>query len=353
MNIDVHQHLWAPPLIEALRGRRTPPRLSGWTLELPGGPDYAVSPEDHDVDARAGQAADDELGLALVSLSSPLGIESLPPSEAGELIDAHHEGCAALPPPFRAWAAANVVEPDPAALINALDAGCVGLQLPATALQDTRSYAHLAELLRLLEDKQRPLLIHPGPAPSRAAPTPHWWPALVSYVQQMHAAWFAFRVDGRPRFPGLRVCFAMLAGSRPAARGALRGAGASEQPRRPRRLPRRLLLRNAGDRCHRARARHRRSRQRLRSSLRQPVAPDLGDAALHAMRSANPARLLDLEEVSHEPALATGAQPDPAELEALVNSLAGEPERWRGASRSPLVSASTSRSTATTTSNCG
>ena len=38
---------------------------------------------------------------------------------------------------------------------------------------------------------------------------------MVSYVQQMHAAWFAFRVHGRPRHPRLRVCFAMLAGLAP------------------------------------------------------------------------------------------------------------------------------------------
>src|SRR5579884_2768417 len=80
--VDVHQHLWPPELIDALRARRTPPRLRGWTLELAGEPDYAVDPAAHDLEARVAQARLDGLGLALVSLSSPLGIETLPPDEA-------------------------------------------------------------------------------------------------------------------------------------------------------------------------------------------------------------------------------------------------------------------------------
>src|SRR5207253_2939838 len=50
---------------------------------------------------------------------------------------------------------------------------------------------------------------------------------LVPYVQQMHQAWFAFRTYGRPCHPGLRVCFAILAGLAPlhGERAAARGAG--------------------------------------------------------------------------------------------------------------------------------
>src|SRR5689334_20911332 len=98
--IDVHQHLWPPTLIEALRARRRPPRLRGWTLELEGEPDYRVDPWDHDVDLRLEQAIGDGLGRALISLSSPLGIELLPADEADELLDAYHEGVLALGEPF-------------------------------------------------------------------------------------------------------------------------------------------------------------------------------------------------------------------------------------------------------------
>ena len=90
--VDVHQHVWPDTLIEALRARGTAPRLRGWTLELAGEPDYEVDPRAHDVDERAALARADGLDLALVSLSSPLGIESLPAHEATELIAAYHEG---------------------------------------------------------------------------------------------------------------------------------------------------------------------------------------------------------------------------------------------------------------------
>ena len=31
-SVDVHQHLWTPSLVAALRARREPPFLDGWTL---------------------------------------------------------------------------------------------------------------------------------------------------------------------------------------------------------------------------------------------------------------------------------------------------------------------------------
>ena len=220
--VDVHQHVWPEPLIEALRARRTPPRMRGWTLELAGEPDYEVDPRAHDPDERAAVARADGLDLALVSLSSPLGIESLAPHEATELITAYHEGALALPEPFGAWAAACLTDVDAGALSRELERGFVGLQLPATSLLDGAGYENAGPLLEVLEEAGLPLLVHPGPVadrgetrPERPANQPPWWPAVVTYVQQMHAAWFAFRVHGRPRHPRLRVCFAMLAGLAP------------------------------------------------------------------------------------------------------------------------------------------
>lgn len=212
--VDVHQHLWPPELIKALRCRHTPPLLDDWTLRLEGEPDFVVNPHDHDVATRAATAATDGTDVVLVSLSSPLGIESLPPDESAPLLAAYHEGVQALPEPFAAWAAAGLVDPDPAALERELDRGCVGLQLPATALADAAGYARCAPLLDVLARRGQPLFVHPGPATAKPG-VPAWWPALVSYAQQMHAAWYAFRVFGRPAYPRLRVCFAMLAGLGP------------------------------------------------------------------------------------------------------------------------------------------
>lgn len=297
MTIDVHQHLWPRPLLTELRRRTRPPRVRGWTLELDGEPDYDIDPRDHDVDLRAAIAADDGLELALVSLSCPLGIESLPPAEARELLAAYHEGALALPRPFGAWAAACVTDVDPAALRRELDRGFVGLQLPASALLDRDGYERAGALLEALEDRGRPLLIHPGPAPPGPAGIPAWWPAIVSYVQQMHAAWYAFRAHGRPRHRRLRACFAMLAGLAPlhgerfAARAGQRSVvdpGAF------------LELSSYGTRAIDATIRVLGIDALVNGSDRpyaRPVAPDLGAAALAALRTANPHRLLDLPEV--------------------------------------------------------
>ena len=53
LTVDVHQHLWPAPFLEALRARRTAPRLVGWELRLAGERAFAVAPADHDPDLRA------------------------------------------------------------------------------------------------------------------------------------------------------------------------------------------------------------------------------------------------------------------------------------------------------------
>ncbi len=223
MRIDVHQHLWTARFVEALRERTAPPLLDGWTLILDGEPDYPVDPRDHDVPHRLQLNRLDRLDRALVSLSSPLGIELLPAAEAAPLLEAYHLGVLALPEGFGAWAAACVTEPDPAALGAWLDAGCVGLQLPATALADRAGFARCEPLLRVLEQRGKPLFVHPGHATSRD--TPAWWAANVDYVQQMHTAYHAFAAFGRVAHPELKVCFAMLCGLAPLhrERAAARG----------------------------------------------------------------------------------------------------------------------------------
>jgi hypothetical protein len=309
--VDVHQHLWPVELIEALRARRTPPRLRGWTLELAGEPEYVVDPADHDVEARAAQAADDGLDLALVSLSSPLGIETLPPDEAEELLAAYHDGVLALPAPFGGWAAACLTEIDPPALNRRLEQGFVGLQLPATELLDVAGYDRVGSLLDVLEAADRPLLIHPGLAggvgPGTVAggvgprtvarSAPPWWPALVPYVQQMHAAWFAFRAYGRPRHPELRVCFAILAGLAPlhGERFAARAGGRS--PVDPGVF---LDVSSYGTRAVDATIRVLGIDVLVNGSDRpyaDPVRLDLGAAATNAVRGTNARRLLYPKEV--------------------------------------------------------
>jgi 6-methylsalicylate decarboxylase len=302
--VDVHQHVWPEALIEALQARRDPPRLRGWTLQLAGEPDSEIDPAWHDVEARAAQAREDGLDLALVSLSSPLGIEFLAPDEAEGLLEAYHDGVLALPAPFGGWAAACLSEVDPAALATELGRGFLGLQLPATALLDAAGYDRAACLLEVLEEQGRPLLIHPGPADGGASGDPGWWPAIVSYVQQMHAAWFAFRVHGRLRHPRLRVCFAMLAGLAPlhgerfAARTGDRNVVDGDVF---------LDISSYGTRAVDATIRVLGVDALVNGSDRpyaEPPELELGAAAARALRTVNPLRLLYPKEVSHGMAIA-------------------------------------------------
>ncbi len=312
MRVDVHQHLWTAPFTAALRARRSAPRMTGWTLHLDGESDYDVRPEDHDADRRAALARADGLDLALVSLSSPLGIEWLPPRDALPLLDAYHDGALALPAPFGVWAAPCLSEIDPRHLDEQLGRGCVGLQLPATALPDAAGWARSAPLLHLLERRDRPLFVHPGAAPPAAADVPGWWPAVVPYVQQMHAAWFAFRAFGRPRHPDLRVCFTALAGLAPlhGERLAARGGGrnvvdpnafletSSYGPRAVDAVVRAVgidVLVHGSDRPYAS-----------------PTDPQLGDAAAYALDTANPTRLLTRQETADDLGRPSGPHADQA-----------------------------------------
>ncbi|MEV8568104.1 amidohydrolase [Streptomyces sp. NPDC051322] len=293
MSTDVHQHLWPPAFTGLLRTRTTAPYLDGWTLHLHGEPPYPVDPADHDIAARTALVRADGLGLALVSLSSPLGIEYLPADEAAPLLSAFHEGALALPAPFGVWASAHLRTPDPEALTRDLGRGCVGLQLPATALLDEAGWTRCAPLIDAVARAGKPLFVHPGAAPPAAPGAPPWWPALVPYVQQLHAAWFAFRAFGRRAHPTLRVCFAALAGLAPlhgerlAARGGGRGT-----------VDRDVFYDTSsyGTRAVDALARAVGIDAIVAGSDRPyapPTVPDLGaDAAVHALRTANPARLL-------------------------------------------------------------
>jgi predicted TIM-barrel fold metal-dependent hydrolase len=245
--VDVHQHLLGEPLVEALARRTAAPRLigrrEGWTFRVAAEPDSILATEATDVELRRADLEADGIDRALVALSTALGIEWLAPDEARELIEAHHQGLEGLPVEFRGWGAVPLAGPelDPGAGDAALDRGCVGITLPATALATPAGVERLAPLLARLEERDAPLFVHPGPvvdpaggpaaiavlagraapaAPGRTAASahtrlPHWWPALTDYVAQMQAAWFAFLHAGRPAHPRLRVLFAMLAGGAP------------------------------------------------------------------------------------------------------------------------------------------
>ncbi len=297
-------------MLAELARRGGAPRLrrerEGWVVEVPGEPDSAVELADHDPDRRVDVLRADGLDRAYVALSCPLGIEALPPDDARPLLDAWHEGAAALPAEFGAWAAPSVSEPDPAHLGRLLDRGFVGACLPAEALVSAAGFDRCGSLLGLLEARGAPLLVHPGPGPDtlRAPPVgaatagvPSWWPAVTRYVAAMNAAWHAFARFGRPSHPQLRVCFAMLAGLGPLHRERLLARGG-----RPAADPDVFLDTSSyGPRAVDAIIREL-GVDALAYGSDRPVTPGqeltLGEAVHLALRARNPARLLSLAEVT-------------------------------------------------------
>lgn len=293
---DVHQHLWPEELVDRLRARSRAPYLRGWTLHTDGEPPYDVDPAGHDVASRVAADTDAGVTTACLSLSAPLGIEHLPRPEAQPLIGAWHRGVAALPDHFRAWASVPAEGADVAALGRLLASErIVGLQLPATDLATPFAWERAARLLLAAELADKPVFVHPGPEPARvlAGRLPEWWAPVVGYTAQMQAAWWGWHaVGGRVLFPRLKVLFGAGAGLAPvqSERHALRGGGRTT-------IDPAVFVDTSGTgpRALEAVVRVLGIDALVLGSDRpygDPLADFLGDAALHAVRVTNPARLL-------------------------------------------------------------
>jgi hypothetical protein len=224
MRVDVHQHLWTEPLLQALETRARLPfarrDLGIGTIHLAGERASAVDLASERPERRAALLSRDGVDRAVIALSSPLGIEALPRAEAQALIDAHLDGVEALGEQFGAWGPLALDGLCAADVDAVLARGCVGVSLPAGALAPPSSVALLNPVLARLEHLGAPLFIHPGPGRGSKADAcsladPLWWPALTGYVAQMQAAWLAFGALARRAHPRLRVVFAMLAGGAP------------------------------------------------------------------------------------------------------------------------------------------
>ncbi|MGA2166160.1 MAG: amidohydrolase, partial [Solirubrobacteraceae bacterium] len=201
MQIDIHQHIWTDPLLDALAARRTLPfvrRSNGLTvLHSAGEQPYMIDREAESPHHRVSLVDGDGLDLAVVALSSAIGVEALPREEADELIDAHLEGVLALPSWFAAWGPIALDDQDPDDVDRLLARDCIGVCLPAGALAGPGALALSAPLLERIEARGAPLFVHPGPAPGlRAAEAslsePLCGRSLTDYVAQMQAAWLTF-----------------------------------------------------------------------------------------------------------------------------------------------------------------
>jgi hypothetical protein len=109
---------------------------------------------------------------------------------------------------------------------------------------------------------------------------------------QLHAAWGAWAAGGRERFPRLPVCFAALAGLGPLHGERYRARGGHGAPVDPLTF---VETSSYGTQAVDAVVRALGIDVVCHGSDRPYAAPELpalGDAAIHAIRSANPCRLL-------------------------------------------------------------
>jgi hypothetical protein len=224
MTLDLHQHVWTAPLLDALAKRQHLPfvrRSDGLTVlhcggELP----YVIDTAAESAERRTQLLEADGLEAAMVALSSPIGIEALPHDDAAEIISAHLDGVQALGEQFVAWGPIPVDGPDPTDVDDVLRRGCAGISVPACALAGRDALDALGPVLERVQSHRVPLFVHPGGVTgpqTREAPLtdPLWWRALTDYVSQMQAAWLTFAAHGRRELPELPVVFAMLAGGAP------------------------------------------------------------------------------------------------------------------------------------------
>jgi len=198
---DIHQHLWPPPFVEALRRRSGPPCIRGDELVLAEG-SYPADLNAHELEARIALLDRAHLDVAVVSLQPTLGIQSLAGSERDELEQAWEEGILEL-----AAASGGRIRPLSPRLPRA---GFAGASVGADAFEDLDVAAPLLDALR----GSGFLFVHPvaGSPPSADR---RWWAPVVDYTSQMQRAYFAWLAAGQARWPDVRVVFAILAGGAP------------------------------------------------------------------------------------------------------------------------------------------
>ena len=256
-----------------------------------------MDPAGHDVATRIAADRDAGVGSACLSLSAPLGIESLLRPEAQPLIDAWHRGVRELPDHFQAWVSVPAEDPcvaGAAPTARARTASSGSSCRPPTCSRPSPGSAR-RKLLLAAELAGKPVFVHPGPEPRRvlAGRLPEWWAPVVGYTAQLQAAWWGWHAfGGRRLFPRLRLLFGAGAGLAPVQveRHALRGGGRTT-------VDPDVFVDTSGTgvRALEAIVRVLGIDALVLGSDRpygDPLAEFLGDAATHAVRVTNPARLL-------------------------------------------------------------
>jgi Amidohydrolase len=213
--IDIHQHLWPEPFVEALSLRKRAPRLQGSKLEIQGDTVWDVDLDAHRVEHRLALLDRFELDTAVVSLQPTLGLDRLPAEERAELVAAWEDGILAL-----------AGEPRFIPLATSWPrAGFAGLSVSALELLDLPA---LTPRIDALVAHGGFLFVHPATATVPPG-KPDWWPAVVDYAGQMQAAYAAWLLAGVDQWPELDVVFAILAGGAPFQMERLSSRGVEER----------------------------------------------------------------------------------------------------------------------------
>ena len=202
---DIHQHLWPPAFLDALRARTEPPYLRDDVL-VDGRGARSSSTRRPRSRASGRRSSTATASTSPCSRSSRrLGIEGLPGLSATSSrrpgSKASAELVAASDGRFRALAPWRIVD------------GFAGTSVGASALVDRRARASLLEAvdagggLALRASRGRA----PGDAPNR----PEWWSGRPATRRRCSSAYLAWLGGGRDPIPPLRIVFAILAGGAP------------------------------------------------------------------------------------------------------------------------------------------
>ena len=199
---DVHQHLWPAPFVAALQERTTPPYLDDGELTTREGR-FPIDLGDHDVGARIRALDRDGIGVAVLSLQTSLGLESLSDDDRRALEETWVAGIQELvssPGRFLALSPGSVRH------------GFVGVSLGSSVFADLDG---ASAVLDAAEAAGTPVFVHPDAGHAAGPGRPAWWDWVTGYPARMQEAYLVWLAFGRERWPTLRVLFAMLAGGGP------------------------------------------------------------------------------------------------------------------------------------------
>ncbi len=205
--VDVHQHMWPEPFIDALARRSAPPCLDGRLLRLPRELDSEVDLEAHRLDARLCLLDRDGIDVALISL---------PPAHVmdgeGALADIYHQSMLDL-------------VATSGGRLRALAAGACRPGFAGACVSAESLVAGIDPLLEELRRAGQLLFVHPGPPRELPQGAPLWWGAVVDYTAQMQAAYATWLARDADRFSSIPVIFSILAGGAPIQLERMRSRG--------------------------------------------------------------------------------------------------------------------------------